>query len=157
MRVQSLGPEDPPEEGMATHSSILTWRIPWTEEPGRLQFIGSHRVGHNWSDLAHMHTLLMYYCSFLFMSVQFSSVAQSCWLFATPWTTARLASLSITKSWSSPKTMSIELVCVYMFRSSYIWCIYINKYNVLFLYSSLHYIISFFIFLYTFKYLFCLI
>ena len=44
--------EDPLEEGMATHSSILTWRIPCSEEPGRLQSIGSQRVGHNWSDLA---------------------------------------------------------------------------------------------------------
>ena len=50
--VLSLGWEDPLEEGMATHSSILAWRIPWTEEPGRLQSIGSHRVRHNWSDLA---------------------------------------------------------------------------------------------------------
>ena len=40
-RVWSLGQEDPLEEGMATHSSILAWRIPWTEEPGRLQSIGS--------------------------------------------------------------------------------------------------------------------
>ena len=39
--------EDPLEEGMATHSSILTWRIPWTEEPGGLQSVGSHRVGHD--------------------------------------------------------------------------------------------------------------
>ena len=38
--VRSLGWEDPPEEGMVTHSSILAWRIPWSEEPGRLQFIG---------------------------------------------------------------------------------------------------------------------
>ena len=43
-QVQSLGPEDPPENGMATHSSILAWRIPSTEEPGGLQSIGSHRV-----------------------------------------------------------------------------------------------------------------
>ena len=43
---QSLGQEDHLEKDMATHSSILAWRIPWTEEPGRLQFIGSHRVGH---------------------------------------------------------------------------------------------------------------
>ena len=42
--VQSLGQEDPLEEGMATHSGILTWRIPWTEEPGRLQSMGSQRV-----------------------------------------------------------------------------------------------------------------
>ena len=39
-RVPSLGGEDPPEEGMATHSSILAWRISWTEEPGRLQSVG---------------------------------------------------------------------------------------------------------------------
>ena len=40
MRVQFLGQEDPLEEGMATHSSILAWRIPWTEEPGRIQSMG---------------------------------------------------------------------------------------------------------------------
>ena len=45
--VPSLGWEDPPEKGTATHSSILVWRIPWTEEPGRLQSMGSQRVGHN--------------------------------------------------------------------------------------------------------------
>ena len=43
--VQSLGREDPLEEEMATHSRILAWRIPWTEEPGRLQSMGSQRVG----------------------------------------------------------------------------------------------------------------
>ena len=42
--VQSLGEEDPLEEGMATHSSILDWKIPWTEEPGGLWFMGSQRV-----------------------------------------------------------------------------------------------------------------
>ena len=41
---------------MATHSSILTWKIPWTEEPGRLQFVGLQRVRHNWGNLACMHT-----------------------------------------------------------------------------------------------------
>ena len=45
--VQSLGQEDFLEEGMATHSSILAWRIPWTEEPGGLQSMGSQSVGHN--------------------------------------------------------------------------------------------------------------
>ena len=44
MRVQSLDQEDPLDEGMATHSSIFAWRIPWTEEPGGLQSIGSQRV-----------------------------------------------------------------------------------------------------------------
>ena len=47
IRVQSLGQEDPLEKGMATQSSILAWRIPWTEEPGGLQSMGSQRVGHN--------------------------------------------------------------------------------------------------------------
>ena len=46
-RVRSLGQEDPLEEGMAAHSSILAWRIPWTEEPGGRQFIGSQRVRHD--------------------------------------------------------------------------------------------------------------
>ena len=47
MWVRSLGGEDPLEEGMATHSSILAWRIPWTQEPGWLQSIGSQRGGHD--------------------------------------------------------------------------------------------------------------
>ena len=46
-RVQSLGQEDPLEKEMATHSSILAWRISWTEEPGRLKSMGSQRVGHD--------------------------------------------------------------------------------------------------------------
>ena len=46
-QVQSLGREDPLEKGMATHSSILAWRISWTEEPGELQSMGSKKVGHH--------------------------------------------------------------------------------------------------------------
>ena len=53
MWVQSQGQEGALEECMATHSYILAWKVPWTEEPGGLQSIGSHRVRHNWSDLAH--------------------------------------------------------------------------------------------------------
>ena len=45
--VQFLGQEDPLEKGMATHSCILAWRIPWTEEPDGLQSMGSQRVGHD--------------------------------------------------------------------------------------------------------------
>ena len=45
--VQSLGQEDPLEKEMASHSSVLAWRIPWMEEPGRLQSTGSQRVGHD--------------------------------------------------------------------------------------------------------------
>ena len=47
-RVWSLGQEDPLEKGIAVHSSILAWRISWTEEPGRLQYMGSQGVRHNW-------------------------------------------------------------------------------------------------------------
>ena len=47
--VQLLGREDPLEKEMATHSSVLAWRIPWTEEPGRLQFMGLQRVRHDWA------------------------------------------------------------------------------------------------------------
>ena len=46
-RVQSLGWEDPLEKEMAIHSSTIAWKIPWTEEPGRLQSVGSQRVGHD--------------------------------------------------------------------------------------------------------------
>ena len=46
-QARSLGGEDPLEKGMGTHFSILAWRTPWTEKPGRLQSMGSQRVGHN--------------------------------------------------------------------------------------------------------------
>ena len=49
MRVQSLGRKDPLEKEMVAHSSILAWEIPWTEETGGLQSIGSQRVGHDWA------------------------------------------------------------------------------------------------------------
>ena len=52
-QVQSLGWEDPLEKEMATHSNTLAWKIPWTEEHGRLQFMGSWRVGHDWA--THFH------------------------------------------------------------------------------------------------------
>ena len=54
--VRSLGREDPLEKEMPTHSSILAWRIPWREEPGGLQPMGSRRVAHNWSDSVHTRT-----------------------------------------------------------------------------------------------------
>ena len=63
MFIQSLGQEYPLEKGMATHSSILAWRIPWMGESGGLQSIGSQRVGQNWSDLAQhstYHTTLLH-------------------------------------------------------------------------------------------------
>ena len=55
-QVGFLGQEDPLEEGMTTHSSILTWRIPWIEEPSGWWFLESQRVGHDWSDWGCMHS-----------------------------------------------------------------------------------------------------
>ena len=76
MGVQSLSGKDPLEKGMAIHSNILVWKIPWTEKPGRLQSIVAQRVRH---DSACMHARTH------FISVQSFSRVQ---LFATPWTAA---------------------------------------------------------------------
>ena len=54
-QVWSLGQKDSLEEDMTTHYSILAWRIPWTEEPGGLQSMGSQRVGHDWATNTHTH------------------------------------------------------------------------------------------------------
>ena len=56
-RVWSLGQEDPLQKEMATHSSIHSWKIPWTEEPGGLQCMGSQRVGHDWATSLHFTSL----------------------------------------------------------------------------------------------------
>ena len=72
MGVQSLGGEDPLEKEMATHSSVLAWRIPWTEEPGRLQSRGLQRV---WHDLATKpHTYI--YCIKLYWPLSISFTLQ---------------------------------------------------------------------------------
>ena len=61
--VRSLGREDPLEKEMVAHSSILAWRIPWTEEPGRLQSTGSQRVRHDWTSLHFMvFPVVIYEC-----------------------------------------------------------------------------------------------
>ena len=68
-QVRSLDQEGALEEGMATHSSILAWRSPCTEEAGGLQSIGSQRVGHDWSDLAQHLSTLGRYCISLWIVV----------------------------------------------------------------------------------------
>ena len=114
--VQSLGLEPPLQEEIATHSSILAWKIPWTEEPGGLQSTGLQRVTHDW---AHTHTSL-FECFLMFLillfcyNTMFSAISSvqslsHVRLFAT-WTTACQASLSITNSWSPPKPMSMKSV-----------------------------------------------
>ena len=82
------------EKAMAPHSSTLAWKIPQTEEPGGLQSMGSHRVGHGWRDLAGAAAAC------LFIRWQFSAVQSlSCvWFFVTLWTAACQASLTITNS-----------------------------------------------------------
>ena len=60
MLVWSLGQEDPLKKGMATHSHIVAQRIPWKEEPGGLHSIGSQRVVHDWSNIAHTHKSRIY-------------------------------------------------------------------------------------------------
>ena len=115
MWAGSLHQEDPLEEGRATRSSTLAWRIPWAEEPGRLQSIVLHRVGHDWSNSMHAHTPSWggigtgrdSHISSQSVSQFICSVMSDS---ATPWTAARQASLSITNSRSLLKLMSIELV-----------------------------------------------
>ena len=102
MWVQYLGQEDTLEEEMAALSGILAWEIPWTEEPGGLQFMGSQRLGHDWET---EHTRTSHGSS---DSVQSSpSVVSDS---VTPWTAARQASLSITNSQSLLTLMSFESV-----------------------------------------------
>ena len=57
--VRSLGQEDPLEKEMAPHSSTLAWKIPWTVKPGRLQSMGSQRVGHNWATSLYFLTVIL--------------------------------------------------------------------------------------------------
>jgi len=105
---------------MATHSSVLAWRIPGMGEPGGLPSMGSHRVGHDWSNLAaaaaNINTITIYICSLYEFMALISRILCSIqslshdWLFVTPWTAAHQASLSITNFWSLLKLTSIESV-----------------------------------------------
>ena len=82
-RVQSLGQEDPLEKEMATHSSILAWRIPWTEEPGGLQSTGSQRVGHDWATSLSLLLYLQSRNDFLLISPH-THASQSFYIFFFP-------------------------------------------------------------------------
>ena len=79
---------------MATHSSILVWRIPWTQESCKLQFIGLHRVGHDWCNLASMHI----WCTILYVACILSYFS-FVWLFETPQTPLSIR-LSRQEYWS---------------------------------------------------------
>ena len=109
MWVRSLGGEEPLKKEMATHYSILAWRIPWTEEPGGLQSTGSHRVRHDWSNLSHLvHTHLQSenrkVISFQdFPNHAFFSIGES-----THWS-QKPAPTSDTSPWSQPEAVDVEL------------------------------------------------
>ena len=105
-QVWSLGWEDPLEKEMATHSSILAWKISWTEESGGLQSMGSQRVGHDWATNPHLRgragiptprltdnkaAALSTMLSFFMLVSSLSRL----WLFVTPWTAAHQAPLSL--------------------------------------------------------------
>ena len=87
--VWLLGWEDPVEKGNVTHSSILVWRIPWTEQPGGLQSMGLQRVGHNWAILLtslgtgynwpHIQRLLTFHCSSYFPRMFVSGGSRAYW------------------------------------------------------------------------------
>ena len=79
--IWALSQQDPLQEGMATHSSILAWTIPWKEEPGRLQSRGSQRVRHNWSGLAHTHRsrIAESYSNLMFNFVRNYHIASKVW------------------------------------------------------------------------------
>ena len=102
-QVWSLAQEDPLEKGMATHSSILAWRIPWTEGPGRLEPIGSQRVGHDWSDLADSCGFLtgegntpVYFWGYFFLSYSIFTVEPWCKQHSSP------LALSFFGGWGKP-------------------------------------------------------
>ena len=78
-RVQSLGQEDLLEKEMATHSSILAWKISWMVEPGRLQSMGSQRVGHDWATSLSLVIIYSHYISFNLAKVIFKNTILTCW------------------------------------------------------------------------------
>ena len=97
MWVQFLVREDPLAKGMTTHSSILAWRIPWTEETGSLHSIGLQRAGHNWitsTTRAFLFSKLLYFV--ISTEIMLAClVTQSFLILAAPWTVAHQAPLSM--------------------------------------------------------------
>ena len=78
MWVRSLGQEDPLEKEMATHSSILVWEIPWTEESGRIQSMGLQRVRHDWTTFTFQGLLMLFYLSSFPLVICQPSVSLKC-------------------------------------------------------------------------------
>ena len=105
----SLGREDPLEEGMATHSRILDWRGPWTEEPGVVQSMGSQIVGRDWSDSACTYLYILFGQAFCFKCAFFS-----CW--DSGWLFRELKGEVTTKGWRSWNHFSWNSLSVGKFK-----------------------------------------
>ena len=112
MWVRSLGQEGLLEESVAIHSSILVWRVPWREDPCRLQSIGLHRIRRNLNNFAGRQAIAYFINSQMYTLKYFGSVQllSHIRLFETQWSAACQASLSIINSWSLPKLMFIGSV-----------------------------------------------
>ena len=100
-QVRSLGPEDPLEKEMAIYSSTIAWKIPWTEEPGRLQSMGSQRVGHDWA------TSLWLGASLVAQRLKHLPTMQETWVRSLGWEDPlekEVATHSSTLAWKIPWT-----------------------------------------------------
>ena len=81
-QIWSLGWEEPLEKVMVTHSTILAWRIPWTGEPGRLQFIGLQRIRHNWVTFTSKYNTWYFHIhAFLFQCINCAFYYSTSWIF----------------------------------------------------------------------------
>ena len=119
MWIQPLGWEDPLEEEMASHSSVLPWRIPWTEKPGRLQSMGSQRVGHDWvtftARLAGIWDIMI-----LFVPIISSSLHQwagLCWGPLAAHRVSRTAAVSTFPQWASSSLTPLCLTWILLSSS----------------------------------------
>ena len=119
-RVWSLGQEDPLEKGLAIHSGILAWRIPWTEETGRLQSVGSQRVGHDWATNTNTKVMEQYYWSVQFSSVQ--SLNQLACMLALNWNVVSWISDMGWPFTIGPKLNQSQWYSWPIFRVSYLGC-----------------------------------
>ena len=125
----SLDQEDPPGEGMATHSSILTWQIPWTEDPGGLQSMRLQRVGHDWAHVCacmhthtHTHTIVDLSCNILMVYEDFYTkpylfIISEYFIF--PLTVLVLFCFCVLKLFESSTVSHFTLLCVCAFLSIY--------------------------------------
>ena len=105
------------DKGMASHSSVLAWRIPWIEEPGRLQFMGSQRVGHDLSDLARMHAPYSQLHSFHSLTQQMLLQATLANCYCLGWCDAKLKS----RDFREPQVCDlVPYVDKYGFSSSHV-------------------------------------